>query len=596
MPLFDIKTEMGEVIRVEHPQAPTMEEAQALIANLPAAPEAPPLSEEEQFRQNYVAQAQQGALSKAGDLTSAIFSSLVGNPLKSVAKAVYANPFTTLNPITTPATTVEAGRRTGLDLTSMIADRLGSVGEVIKENPIMSLLNPSSIAVGQGRKDLTQLGKSLVPYTPGESEIDEAFRDSIMQAELAKENEATPEILLQLGARPEEAQAIKEIAPFLLGPEAKATLPPVIGSKAAIKGARIAEAKAVRAALKPRNSTLGKAVQKAAESELDDVFKVNPNADTAGSSALEGFSQSISTLENQVGKQIDIYRNQVGKTLNAGDQIATKLKDKAAALKRQGAPADDVAYLESRAKDFEGSATAMEDLQAAVTTANRNRTPLFQKNFAAQNPARANVDNILNEIIGTEGGKIINAELQAVGGAEGAALRKKWGNLNTLRAQAEERLNKVINSAPEAARSKLVEALSSPAGIAGAFAVLNGWATGLIPIAAVAVKVWAKNSAKQLKNSDAIIENMYKGLRKDPPEGGFVIKPPIIGTATEAAAVAAPVVNSFEAQIQALIDTYPPYVQANPRLARETALGELATGPTPVGQRGVSTTIYRTPP
>lgn len=552
---------------------------------------------EEQWRQQYIAQAQQGPLAKTGNVLSSLINALVVSPARAATRAIAAHPFTVLNPITTPATTVEAARRTGLDLTSMISDRLGSLAETVRESPVQSLLSPSSIAVEQGIKDVIGLGKQFVPYTPGEPELDRAFRESIMAAELAKESEATPELLLALGARPEEAQAIKEIAPLLIGgPTLKSTLPPKIGSQAAIRGATAADAKAVRVALKPKNSTLGKAVEKAAENELNDVFTVNPNADTAAASALEGFSQSVSVLENQVGKQIDIYRNQVGKALDAGDQIAAKLREKAAALKRQGAPADDVAYLESRATDFEGSMTTMEDLQAGVTTANRNRTPLFQRNFAAQNPARSNVDNVLNEIIGTEGGKIINSELKAVGGAEGAALRKKWGSLNTLRAQAEERLNKVINSAPEAARSRVVEALSSPAGAAGLFALVNGWSAGLIPIAAVAVKTWARNAAKELKNSDTIIENFYKRLRKNPPEGGFVVKPPIIGTATEAAAVAAPVVNSLEAQIQALIDTYPPYLQANPRMARETALGELASGPTPVGQSGVSTTINRPPP
>lgn len=281
----------------------------------------------------------------------------------------------------------------------------------------------------------------------------------------------------------------------------------------------------VRQAFKPKTPQLGKSVESASSAELNDIYSINPEAVNVDI-PVEGFGKSVSDLKSRVQTQLDDIRARSGNTLNGGDQIAAKLTEKANEMVRTGRLPKDVQSLRKQAEALKGQATTLNDLQRTTTDANWARSPFFQKQLAMQDPMKASVSKIINDIIAEEGGKIINKEMETVGGAEAAGLRKKWSNLKILEDHANETVNRIINSAPPEASGIIAGVLSSQTGVAGLYGLVNGWASGVIPITAKAVQIWAKNTEKSLKNPNALITKVYDNLRK--ANTPYSLKPPVI--------------------------------------------------------------------
>lgn len=284
-------------------------------------------------------------------------------------------------------------------------------------------------------------------------------------------------------------------------------------------------ARSVRKAFKPKTAQLGNRVENAAAAELNDIYSINPEAVNIDI-PVEGFGKSVSDLKSRVQTQLNDIRSRSGNELNGGDQLAVFLDKKADAMKRTGRLPEDIKDVRAQADALRGNATTFNDLQATVTDANWARSPFFQKQLAMQDPMKAGVSKIINDIIAEEGGKILNKEIESVGGQEAAGLRKKWSNLKILEDHANETVNKIINSAPPEASGIIAGVLSSQTGVAGLYGLVNGWASGVIPIAAKGIQIWAKNAEKSLKNPNDLITKVYDNLRK--ANTPYSLKPPVI--------------------------------------------------------------------
>lgn len=576
MPKYRIESPDGRPFEVEGDSPPTEQELESIYSSLPGttstSAEVP-----EEFRQQFISQRTQDPLKKAIEI-GVLGPKMVGGLLKTGKegieglaeihgrRSIEENPAIAYAKVHGDAaqSTLEGIRKAAFDpinatrqFSSFQMDRLKRAisGSSKDKFDFVSSLIP------------TQAPQTLLNYLkdnkqPSEEEIQDAYRRQLAnEAEEKVRETPLPQIFGE--ANPKLSEAISLIADpeLAAGVVGARTIPQLakaatesLGQKisTSIKSSKVPKtSRMVRSALKPSNSQLGEAAEKATTSELNDVFNVNPNADSIeGIMPIEGFKQSISSLKDDVGTQIDIYRSQVGNQLDAGNQIAKKLREEGAALKSAG-KVEDGQYLIDLAAQKDGSMTTMKDLQRAVTFANQENAPFFQRSFAAQNPARANVNKIANDIIAQEGGRIINKELEAVGGEGAELLRKKWSNLTTLERQASERINKIINAAPPEIQSTIYSAFTSPEGMAGLAAIVSGYPGGLIPLAGGLVRSAAKKALKEMKDSNVIIQNLYKQLRRNPPERtSFNVKPPIIPDPQEAQLLNQQLLESLRAQAE----------------------------------------------
>lgn len=277
------------------------------------------LSQEDQFRKQYIEQARRSTGSKALGIGEGLAQSLL-KPIKSGVAAApeivqSANP---LNIYKEPATMTEAGRRLGLETLAPIVERGQSIIEGIKENPIESLLYPTSIALRQGKKDIISAGKSLVPYKPGEQELDKAFRDYQMQQALHEESQNTPEILRKLGAESNKAEFIKDIVPYLIpAGEAKAasSLPPVIGSTRAQIGSALNTLKSgISDTTSGLSEKLGEQLQLA-------------KARVAGATPEQQAMTVLSMTEPEVARHIPIVTRRVAEVVKNAPKTAQEALD-----------------------------------------------------------------------------------------------------------------------------------------------------------------------------------------------------------------------------------------------------------------------------
>lgn len=312
-------------------------------------------------------------------------------------------------------------------------------------------------------------------------------------------------------------------------------------------GKNIPPERLIRSALKPKNSQVGNRIETGFQQVAGDIFHANPTADQTASMPIEGFYQTVKSVREATGNQIGDIASLQNKPVNGGQIIADALNKKADALQRSGEPSEDVAYLRSRASDFQQSGGNISDVQDAVTSANRKNSPLFKKDLQAANPQRANVESVANSIISQEGGTVINNVLQSIGGDQAVVLRQKWGNLRSIEDQANTRVNELINKAPAEVKPALVEAFTSPQGIIGVMALLHGWSEGALPALAAIGKSLLRNSEKIFKDPNQKIRLAYDQLRANPPP-----KPAEL-TITPPAPLAPPEPANYQPQIDELL-------------------------------------------
>lgn len=278
----------------------------------------------------------------------------------------------------------------------------------------------------------------------------------------------------------------------------------------------VAASRLIRTAINPPKG-FGSKVEKSTQESIGEIYQTNPNADKLGTMPIEGFKMSVDETFGRVGKEIGDDLSQQGIPVTTGDNIAAKINKEADQFERAGQSAEDIEYLRSRARDHAGKVDTIEATEYATTIANRKRSPLFKNNAATANAQRADVENVVNEIIAQEGGKVLNNALESLKGERGAQLRKTWSNLKTIKDNLDKRVDDLINKAPPEIQPTLVQAALSPEGIIGVTALMSGFPQGLAPLAAAAFRSWGKNSLKKLKDPNRQIERAYESLRRNPP-------------------------------------------------------------------------------
>lgn len=455
------------------------------------------LAEREARGQEFIQQAQRPTLQKLIEGALGVGQALV-HPVVALAKGAIAAPELVNDPSKILPTAGEAVRRTGLDVINLAR----AVSPPASENPLQAALRAS---LGPGLPLIEQLGK-LAPRTPSAAEVETFLEQSPLEQELQKSRTG---VEFQ-GAQPEVAEAITQ------GIE---LAPPIKGLQLVTRGVNVAKApveRILRAALKPSKQVASR-LEASTKNTISDIYHAAPDADKLGSMPLEGFQQTVNNVKKAVGAEVDEGLKATNSTLTAGDDIAKELNARADKLQKAGQPAASVQVLRDRAADLAGQVTEMDSLREAVTIANRENGPLFTRTREAANPLRAQADTIANEIIAKTGGAIENKALETLKGPEGALLRKKWSDLTLIEKQASDQLNKIINQAPPEIQSKVVGALASPEGLAGLFALSQGYLSGALGVAGGAVKSWARNFNKAARDSNALITSAYDKLRANPP-------------------------------------------------------------------------------
>lgn len=502
MPIYDVQAPDGRSFELEGDSPPTEQELEQVFASLPKAglkqSTQESLANQEAAKQAIIQREQRPATQKvmqaAGAIPGAIMD--IGGKLLSGIPQI---PTVLSQPQTILPTFAESGRRTGMDIVqlgNMLLPKTQKDIQALSIGPVAQLINAIS---------------NLAPRTPTEAEITAELESAPLLGspeELSMERES----IAFEGANPALAESITQ-ATELISP-----IKGVQSLKSAGKGLAAIPRK-IRSAIKPSKGAVGKRIEKAAEDEFGEIFHRNPNADTVANTPIEGFANEVEGAFKEAGEKISELRAKSGTVLNAGDQIAEKIEAKAAALERAGNKeiADE---LRAIAAEKRGAMTDINSLQDAVTLANRKSNILRPKTDA---------QGFADEIISKEGGSLINQELATVGGAEGATIRKKWSNLKVINDNLQERVNKIINNAPADAQPLLLDTLASPEGVAGMFALVNGWTlSGAATLGIKGLQKWAKGEAKALKDSNKIIEGFYKDARKTPPPGRPPALPPPI--------------------------------------------------------------------
>lgn len=473
-------------------------------------------NQESAARQAIIQEAQRGGLEKAISGVLGVGKALV-SPVAGIAQGIGAIPELVADPSRIPATVAESARRTGIDIVQL-GQMLGQAAQ--PKSATEAIFGPAGGIAGTIMRGIGNLRS----FTPTEEAIQKELESRRLLGEgqiaFPEEVAAERQAVSFEGAEPSVAEALTQITELA---------PPIKGAQLLKAGGKglAAVPRNIRSAIKPRNAQIGTRIEKAATEEIADIFHANPNADKLTEVPLEGFQQTVGSLRQQVGKEIGDLASQQQVPINAGDRISQRLLKEANDIEAAGGSIEDVAFLRQRASEMAGRAVDIDSTQRAVTNANQELTPFYQRSLAAQNPGRANVSNIANKIIAQEGGAAINGVLEAIGGPRGAGLRKKWSNLVTLEREAGERVNKILNNAPPEIQSVAQTALTSLEGAAGLVGLVNGYISGVIPLITSASKSWARKAAKELKNSNAIISKTYDSLRKTPPPKAVVESPPI---------------------------------------------------------------------
>lgn len=508
MPTYPITAPDGRVFPITGDSPPTEQELEEIYASLPPAssPVTPKVSpsgrtpDQESIAQAFIAKEQRPTLNQAMDAALGLGSAVIA-PFTSAFKALPAIPEVVSDPSILIPTAAESARRLGIDIVNLGTTAVQQLPGMLQRGPIGTL---------------QQQLAGLAPRTPSEDEIDAVVAAAPFEQAIAQERQTSQ----FAGAQPEIAEAVTQVVE---------ALPPIKGIQA-LRGVNVAKAspaRILRAAVKP-GKQFGSRVEKATENTIGEIFEANPNADKIASMPFEGFQKSVAELQRQVGTQIDEGLRASGIPINAGNEMASALIARADELVRAGQPAESVAVLRSRAADLTGQVTDMESLREAVTSANRSNSPLFQRTREAANPLRAQAETVANEIIAKVGGKIENDALASVKGPQGATLRKKWSDLNLINQEASKRLNTLINQAPKEIQSSVAGAVTSLEGAAGLVGLVNGFASGIIPLATSAAKKFQRNAEKLLGDSNYLVTSAYDKLRANPPARPQVPVAPVI--------------------------------------------------------------------
>lgn len=479
------------------------------------------IAEREAFGQQLQRQAQASPIERGISVATDI-GSMIGDLIMSNVRGVGALPEMLSQPQTIIPTALEGTRRAATDLGSFI-NSIVPVGKIVDSRGPMELIEntlgavsspfitPGSLGKVAGSNSLQELITNLMGTSPAVSAIQSLAPKTLTPEEIqrafeeSKAQQGIQDVRTQVdprfsSAQPEVSEALGKDLPFLIPVKA------VRATKGAALEADVG--RSVRSAIKVSDAKIANQIEKVAPQEIGNIFARNPNADKAGAFPTEGFANEVRGAYEERGNLISELRAKSGAQFQAGDKLASMIEDRAlraekAGLKEKGAE------LRKIAEEKRGSMQNINSLQDAVTEANR-QSNIFSPKTSAQ--------ELADEIIAKEGGKLINEELGALAGEKGLMARKSWSNLKVINDQLQKRVNKLINSAPTQVQSVIGGSLNSIQGMGSLFAVLNGHiAAGLPPLVESMVRSFIKKAEKEAASSDAIITKMYDQLRKNPP-------------------------------------------------------------------------------
>lgn len=512
MPIYTIETDKG-TFDIDANREPTLEEARAAIAQQQS-----PQDEETALRQQVIAESQKPLGQRLQERAM-----LPVNLVQGVLQDIFSLP-----------SQLGTGS-VALENEPTLSGKLGLLAQSGLEGASSMGTGINQMILGAVEKarrgELSPIGispRDIFPQRLTEPEIArgvqqlqtqqavEALKEEGRLAPAVFAEKASPELAkagetLSLLAPIPGTQAGRVAAAGALRTTAKATAKAFTPATSEVAASRL-----IRTAIKPRKG-FGSKIEKSTQESIGEIYQTNPNADKLGTMPIEGFKMSVDETFGRVGKEIGDDLSQQGIPVTTGDNIAAKINKEADQFERAGQSAEDIEYLRSRARDHAGKVDTIEATEYATTIANRKRSPLFKNNAATANAQRADVENVVNEIIAQEGGKVLNNALESLKGERGAQLRKTWSNLKTIKDNLDKRVDDLINKAPPEIQPTLVQAALSPEGIIGVTALMSGFPQGLAPLAAAAFRSWGKNSLKKLKDPNRQIERAYESLRRNPP-------------------------------------------------------------------------------
>lgn len=581
MPIFEIETDKG-TFEIDADKEPTQEEALQAIAGMSQTPSKTP--EFDQFRQQFIQQAQSPVSALPGqayDIASGLLNT-IGGGVAAIPSAIDRRNIEagisgveSIIPYTPSAliartkaggdifqSALEGLVQGSFDIARMPAQRVESLQQIaptmIQQGltpPTGTGFLPPSIQALATAASLPQrlspagliaaeLRARLTPRTPSEQEILDAFQISNREQALQQEftRGTLPQVLGE--AQPEATEFIRAFGQpeniaagavaRALGPSAlraAQNLPSrveALSERIGQVGAQPTPERILRTALKPSDAKQADRLEVSTKNALPEIFHENPLADQAGSMPIEGFQQAVSSAQKRVGNEIDSSLRSLNISITGGDEIARALNKEADTLVRQGGSKEAIDFLRARATEMAGTNTTIDDLRGAVSSANLERTPLFQQAWTQAAPKLAKAQNIANKAIAETGGKILNDALDNLKGDRGAQLRKSWSDLTNVENQANIRLNKILNNPPPEVRSLLGRTLSNLQGTAGVVGMLQGYPSGIIPLLSSVSESLGKREQQLLKDTNTQIVRAYENLRGNPPPRPAISAPPII--------------------------------------------------------------------
>lgn len=523
MATYEITSPDGRTIELEWDSPPTEQELEQVFAELPR--ELPKetkqaLAEREKFEKSYREQAKEGAVSKGIGLAGGIIKGGIVEPVAAMAKGAIELPGMFEKAVTTGdvkplvSTPLEAGRRIGMDIIDLARKGIPASYEITQEarkkgfgNPLLGL--PFAL-----------YEKLLKPKDATPEEVQKAYEEFIAEKPYEEVRREVPKEGIEGevfgAAQPQVAEGlakgIETIVP--IGRVAKGLKPILTYERVLLKAP-----KQLRKAIAPAKE--GTKLEAALGRQFDDIYRTEPKAHIKADSEIEGFAQSVDKRTEAITQRLNDLRSQVGPQ-PYGREIATSLNAKADEIAARGGTAEEILALRQRATEMENAVTDVNSLQNATTHAGRK---------VDWNAPRTSAQKIADETIQRKGSEILNRELEAVGGPEGATIRKDWADLKIIHDNLEKTVNKFLNSLPADSRPAVIQGLSSTKGVAGLFGLLNGYSSGALGVIAGIGEAVSKNARKALKDPNAIVRKLYNELDKTKPkEKKYQGKtPPVIG-------------------------------------------------------------------
>lgn len=579
MPVYSYQAPDGRIVDLEGDSPATEQELEQVFSSLP------PISQNQESVNNFIESQQRGPISKAGSAIGGAVNAFVVDPIKAVgtvtegtgrilgsdspqsleeALLTAAVPFSNQGVRNLAQTVAEGAGRGAFDLGNAINQLVGRKTQQLAENPLeasLQALTPGGVSAAL----------SLLPRTPSQSEIDQFKRDQLnsQMVEAVKSQPLVPEVIGNADLPTAEAL-----------PLAASAVP--VGPSAIRKGASLLE----------RGLTKGiSKVKSGAETiAARGIFKQPLTAaatEALGITPVEGSQNLIPVVKRSV---LDANGGKIPTNISGQE-----LLDKAADFKiDQYINGLKVAEQEGLAHSTQSLRKAMEErilrdhptygpeqVQDVIDAVISENQGLFSKEYISPTDGQKATVQINRDLNKTNPGRIpktdaqINAETalsqelsrqgsemyQASTGTMGTP-NQDWGALK----QARDGFFGELKSAQlsDAGKTPGAGIPTSKVGAAAKVAKKVG-GRALLPTNAENV---SNSLIRTLNEAEArpLLEGPLDPIQQENLMQQYKIKPPALPTAT------------LDAQIEALIKSYPKDIKSNPDLARKIAESELGLG------------------